>query len=203
MSSPSPSSARIEPNSHVVVGYTLRNATDEVLDSSDGEGGEPIVYVHGHGMLVPGLERALVGLAAGETKDIVVTPEWGFGERDEELVVEVDRKEMPRPDAVQPGDELVAESEDGEEAVMRVIEVKKDIVILDGNHPLAGQTLHYSVAIREVRPATPEEIAEAADGGDDDDHHHHDCDDPDHHHGSALDSAAPLAGEKGAEPAKN
>jgi FKBP-type peptidyl-prolyl cis-trans isomerase SlyD len=154
----------IEPNARVVLDYTLRDAEDDILDASDGEGGEPIVYVHGYGMLVPGLERALAGLAVGEQKDVVVEPEEGFGERDEELVLEIDRSEMPRPDAVEVGDELVAESPDGEEAVMRVIEVTDDAVVLDGNHPLAGETLRYSVVVRDVRPATEEEIEEAAAG---------------------------------------
>ncbi len=157
-----PTKATIEPNSRVVLDYTLRDADDDVLDASDVEDGEPIVYVHGYGMLVPGLEKALTGLAVGDEKDIVVPPEEGFGERDDELVLEVDRSEMPRPEAVAVGDELVAESPDGEEAVMRVIDVKPDAVILDGNHPLAGETLRYSIVVRDVRPATEEEIEEAA-----------------------------------------
>ena len=154
--------ATIEPNARVVLEYTLRDLDDDVLDTSSDEDGEPIVYVHGYGMLVPGLEKALAGLAAGDEKEVVVSPEEGFGERDEELVLEIDRSEMPRPDAVEVGDELVAESPDGDEAVMRVIEVKEDAVVLDGNHPLAGETLRYSIVVREVRPATEEEIEEAA-----------------------------------------
>jgi FKBP-type peptidyl-prolyl cis-trans isomerase SlyD len=156
----------IEPNSRVVLDYTLRDAADVVIDASEGEDGEPIVYVHGYGMIVPGLERALVGLAAGDTKDVVLSPEDAFGERDEELVIEVDRAEMPRPSSVSVGDELVAESEEGDEAVMRVVSVSEDAVVLDGNHPLAGETLRYSVIIREVRQATEEELALAASGFD-------------------------------------
>lgn len=156
--------ACIEPNTRVVLDYTLRDSEDDVLDASDAEEGEPIVYIHGYGMLVPGLEKALAGLKVGDTKEVVVSPEEGFGERDEELVLEVDRSEMPRPESVEVGDELVAESPDGEEAVMRVVEVKPDAVVLDGNHPLAGETLRYSVVVRDVRPATDDEIEEAASG---------------------------------------
>ncbi|MBX3208307.1 MAG: peptidylprolyl isomerase [Labilithrix sp.] len=159
--------ATIEPNARVVLEYTLRDADDDVLDASDAEDGEPIVYVHGYGMLVPGLEKALAGLAIGDEKDVVISPEEGFGERDEELILEIDRAELPRPSAVAVGDELVAESPDGEEAIMRVIEVKADAVVLDGNHPLAGETLRYSVVVRDVRPATAEEIEEAALGFED------------------------------------
>ncbi len=152
----------IEPNTRVVLDYTLRDDTDAVLDASSVKDGEPIVYVHGYGMLVPGLEKALTGMAVGDERTIVVAPEEGFGERDEELVLEVDRSEMPRPKDVKVGDEIIAESAEGDEAVMRVIEVNPDSVVLDGNHPLAGERLHYTVVIREVRPATDEEIGEAA-----------------------------------------
>jgi FKBP-type peptidyl-prolyl cis-trans isomerase SlyD len=152
----------IEPNARVVLRYTLRGENDDVIDTSEGPDGEPIVYVHGYGMLVPGLERALAGMRAGEKKEVLVSPEEGYGEHDEELVMEVDRSEMPRPDAVAIGDELVAESEEGEEAFVRVVDVKKDAVVLDGNHPLAGKALRYSVTIAEIRAATEAEIAEAA-----------------------------------------
>lgn len=153
---------RIEPNAHVVIDYTLRNDVGDVLDASDAEGGHPMVYVHGYGMLVPGLEKALVGLQVGAHQTIVVTPEEGFGERDDELVMEVDRGETPRPNTIAVGDELVMESPDGEEAVVRVTKVTEDTVTLDGNHPLAGITLHYEVRVREVRAATEEEIEDAA-----------------------------------------
>jgi FKBP-type peptidyl-prolyl cis-trans isomerase SlyD len=165
MSEPNEKDAsRIGPNSRVVVDYTLRNEVGEVLDASDADDGQPIVYVHGYGMLVPGLELALLGLASGDEREVVVPPESGFGEHDDELVIEIDRQEAPNPEKVAVGDELVAESEDGEEAIMRVVEVKDDAVVLDGNHPLAGQTLRYAIRVREIRPATEEEIASAAEG---------------------------------------
>src|SRR5690348_13817406 len=99
-----PAKTTIDSNARVVLDYTLRDIEDDVLDASEGEGGEPIVYVHGYGMLVPGLEKALVGLAVGDEREVVVPPEEGFGERDEELVLEIDRSEMPRPEAVEVGD---------------------------------------------------------------------------------------------------
>lgn len=152
----------IEPNAFVVLDYTLRDEDGDVIDASDDGDGEPITYVHGYGMIVPGLEKALLGLKAGDTKDVVVSPEEGYGDRDEELIVEVDRSEMPRPDKVEVGDEIVAESPEGDEAALRVIEIDGDTIVLDGNHPLAGETLRYSVIIREVRAASDAEITEAA-----------------------------------------
>lgn len=152
----------IQPNAHVVLDYTLRDDEGEVLDASDAEGGHPIEYVHGYGMLVPGLEAALIGLRAGDEREIVVPAEAGYGEYDDELVLELDRAEFPDPTAVQVGDEFVAESPDGDEVAMEVLEVKDDVIVVDANHPLAGVTLHYDVKVKSVREATQDEIEKAA-----------------------------------------
>lgn len=152
----------IQANARVVLEYELSDDSGEVVDASDQEGGEPIVYVHGYGMIVPGLELGIVGLKVGEEREVVVPPEAGFGDHDEELVLEVDRSDFPRPQEVKVGDEMVAESPEGEEAVMRVLEVKDDTVVVDANHPLAGKTLRYKVKVREIREGTEAEIAEAA-----------------------------------------
>ncbi len=174
----------IQPNLHVILDYELKGDDGELLDASEGEGGEPIRYVHGYGMLVPGLEAALVGLHAGDEREVVVPAEAGYGERDETLVLEIERSEFPDPAAVEEGDEFVAESPDGDEIAMNVVEVKGDLVIVDANHPLAGQTLHYKVKVREVRPATEEEVERAAADLDEAHEHVHgpDCD-HDHDHG--------------------
>jgi FKBP-type peptidyl-prolyl cis-trans isomerase SlyD len=74
----------------------------------------------------------------------------------------VDQQDFPDPKKITPGDEFVAESPDGDEVVMRVVELTKEGVIVDANHPLAGLTLHYQVSVREVRAATEDEIAQAA-----------------------------------------
>jgi FKBP-type peptidyl-prolyl cis-trans isomerase SlyD len=178
--------AVIQPNSFVTLDYVLTDTKGTILDKSEGEGGEPIRYVHGYGMLVPGLEAGLVGLGIGEKKKIVVPAEAGFGERDEELVLEIDRGEFPDPEKVVPGDEFVAESPDGEEVVMRVVELRDDSVMVDANHPLAGATLHYLVEVREVRDATEAEIEAAAAEFDDARHvHGEDCD-HDHDHSGLV-----------------
>ncbi len=168
----------IQPNKHVVLDYELRADDGDLLDASEAEGGEPIQYVHGYGMLVPGLEAALAGLRAGDERDIVVPAEAGYGEYDEDLVLEIERSEFPEPAAVAVGDEFVAESPEGEEIPMTVVEVKDDAVVVDANHPLAGLTLRYSVKVRDVREATEREIEEAAAALDDAHEHVHgpDCD---------------------------
>ena len=154
----------IQPNARVVLEYTLKDEKGTDLDSSDAEDGEPIVYVHGYGMLVPGLESALMGLEIGSVKDVTVPPDEGFGDRDDELVLEIDRGDFPDPKKVAIGDEFFAESPDGDEVPMRVVEVKTDTVVVDANHPLAGVTLRYAVVVKEVAQATDEEIAEVRPG---------------------------------------
>jgi FKBP-type peptidyl-prolyl cis-trans isomerase SlyD len=152
----------IQPNTHVTLDYELRDDGGDLVDASDADGGEPIRYVHGYGMLVPGLESALAGLKAGEEREVLVPAEAGYGEYDEGLVLEVDRGELPDPKAVNVGDELVAESPDGDDFTMSVLQVRDDVVVVDANHPLAGMTLRYNVRVRDVRPATDDEIGRAA-----------------------------------------
>jgi FKBP-type peptidyl-prolyl cis-trans isomerase SlyD len=155
---------RIGPNTFAEVDYVLEAEDGEVLDDSGAEGGEPLRYVHGYGMLVPGLEKRLSGLDAGERADIVVPPEEAYGLHDEELVFAVDRSDAPQADE---GDEVVLEDDDGEETVAHVVEVGDDELLVDANHPLAGLTLRYRVLVRDVREATAEELALAARAFDD------------------------------------
>jgi FKBP-type peptidyl-prolyl cis-trans isomerase SlyD len=153
---------KIQPNAFVSLDYTLSDEDGDLLDESGGEDGEPIDYVHGYGMLVPGLEAALVGLEAGDEREIIVSAEEGYGEHDEDLVLEVERSEFPDPEKVTEGDEFMAESPDGDDVPMRVVDVKGDSVVVDANHPLAGLSLHYKVKVLLVRKATEEEIESAA-----------------------------------------
>jgi len=168
----------IQPNTYVTLDYELRDDDGDLVDASEADGGEPIRYVHGYGMLVPGLEAALVGLCAGEERDVVVPAEAGYGEYDDALVLEVERGELPDPQAVSVGDELVAESPDGDELSLCVVEVRDDVVVVDANHPLAGVTLRYHVKVRDVRQATGDEIERAAADLDEAHEHVHgpDCD---------------------------
>jgi FKBP-type peptidyl-prolyl cis-trans isomerase SlyD len=175
----------IQPNAHVTLDYELRDEDGDLLDASEGDGGEPIRYVHGYGMLVPGLEAALVGLRNGDQRDVLVPADAGYGEYDDSLVLEIERDQLPDPRAVQVGDEFVAESPDGDEIAMNVVEVHDDRVLVDANHPLAGMTLRYNVKVVDVRPATEAEIERAASDLDEAHEHAHgpDCDhDHDHDH---------------------
>lgn len=162
----------------MTVQYELRDEDGELIDSSHEEGGEPINYVHGYGMLVPGLEAALAGLAEGDERDVDVPAEAGYGEYDDDLVIQIDRSEFPNPAAVAVGDEFVAEAPDGGEVELSVIEVADDHVLVDANHPLAGVALRYHIHVVSLRPATEAEIARAASDLDEAHEHVHgpDCD---------------------------
>jgi FKBP-type peptidyl-prolyl cis-trans isomerase SlyD len=172
----------IQPNSHVTLDYELRDDEGDLIDASEADDGEQIRYVHGYGMLVPGLEAALAGLHEGDEREVVVPAESGYGERDEALVMTLERSDLPEGD-LEVGDELVAESPDGDEIAMTVVEVHDTTVVVDANHPLAGATLRYQVKVREVRQATEEEIEQAAAELDEAHEHVHgpDCD-HDHDH---------------------
>lgn len=134
----------------------------DVFDA-DGEplqdGSTTMTAVFGYGSLLEAFEQRLEGLRAGDRRTIELPPERAYGRRNPKAIVEVDRSDFP-PD-VAPGDRFDAESEDGRPVVLQVLDVTEDAVILDTNHPLAGQRLRFEVEILEVRPATGEELAEA------------------------------------------
>lgn len=150
----------IAENVVVTLEYEL-TVDGEVVDSS--EEGDPIVFLQGSNQLVPGLENALPGLKAGESKEITVTPEEGYGEYDPDSIVEVARSEFPDDFPLEPGVEITVhtdESDDEFEDMMEatIVKVDKFVVTLNFNHPLAGKTLNFKVKVLELREATPEEI---------------------------------------------
>jgi FKBP-type peptidyl-prolyl cis-trans isomerase SlyD len=177
----------IGPNTYVTVDYELRDEDGDMLEASAEEGGAPIRYVHGYGMLVPGLEAALAGLREGDQREVVVPADAGYGEYDESLLLEVGRDELPDPTGVKVGDEFIAESPDGDEIAMSVVEIHDKQVVVDANHPLAGMTLRYQVRVLGVREATADEIEHAAAQLDEAHEHVHgpDCD-HDHDHDAPV-----------------
>lgn len=140
----------------VLMHYTLTNTAGETLDSS--RGGEPLAFLHGSGNIIPGLEKALLGKKAGDALKVTVSPAEGYGERHPELVQQVPRRMFQGIRDIKPGMSFNAESAQGPRQVV-VTQVAGDMVTVDGNHPLAGETLHFDVEITEVRAATAEEMA--------------------------------------------
>ena len=150
----------IKKNTVVNLAYCLKNSKGEVLDQS--EENQPFAYLHGTGQMVPGLEKELEGLAIGEKKEVTVPPSEGYGELVPSLRTEVQRANFPKGADIQPGMQFEGESEGqgSKRIVFEVIAVEGDKIIVDGNHPLAGQTLHFSVEIKAIREATQEELSQ-------------------------------------------
>ncbi len=139
----------------VLIHYTLKDDNGAVLDSS--AGGEPLAYIQGHGNLVPGLEKALEGKQGGHTLAITVSPADGYGNRDEALVQRVPKRSLQGSGEIRKGMQFQARTEDGMR-LFTVTGIAGDMVMLDGNHPLADQTLHFDVEVVSVREATTEEL---------------------------------------------
>lgn len=140
-----------------IIHYTLKNDAGEVLDSSDG--GEPLPYLHGANNIVPGLERELDGLKVGDTKDVDVAPEDGYGVVNPSMIQKVPRDAFPEDAPVEPGAQFMMQGEGGQPIPIWVTEVDAESVTIDANHPLAGQTLHFSIKVEAVRLPTEDEKA--------------------------------------------
>lgn len=146
---------QIAQNSVVAFHYTLTNDAGEVLDSSEGR--EPLTYLHGAGNIIPGLEKQLEGRVAGDKLQAQVAPEEGYGEIQPQLVQEVPRDAFQGVESVEPGMQFQAQTQGGP-LMVTVTQVEGDTVTVDGNHPLAGQSLNFDVEIAEVREASEEEV---------------------------------------------
>lgn len=146
---------KIERNRVVSIDYTLKGAGGLVLDRS--QEGSPLRYLHGNNNLIPGLEKALDGLEAGKTVSVSVPPEEGYGIRQDQLVQEVP-KSVFGDEALETGMQFQVQSDDGIH-VLTISEIRDETVIVDGNHPLAGETLNFDVKVVAVREASEEEIA--------------------------------------------
>jgi FKBP-type peptidyl-prolyl cis-trans isomerase SlyD len=148
----------IAPGQVAAIAFTLRNADGETLGEVSAD--EPVEYLHGRGNIVAGLERALAGSRAGDELVVRVAPEDGYGDVDPTKVQSVPREEFPPDVELEVGMQFGAEDEHGGEAVIWVKSIAADgTVTVDGNHPLAGQTLEYRVRVLGVRAATREELA--------------------------------------------
>lgn len=155
------SSPRLKVVDNIVVSleYVLKLDDGQVVDRSDGD--DPLEFLQGHGQIIPGLESSLYGMAAGEEKDVVVFPVDAYGDRDPENIEVMPRNRFPEDLALSVGANLqMRDQESGEVYEAFVTELIDDEqVVLDFNHPLAGETLYFHVKVSGLRPATVEEIS--------------------------------------------
>ncbi len=128
--------------------YTL-TVDGKVVDSSIGK--KPLEYVHGDTKFLPGLSKQIDGMKAGEEKNIILPPDEAYGKRDQNAIKEVPISSLPKEMKPEAGMPIQARYANGETAMVRIAEVKKDTVMMDMNHPLAGQTLNFKVRIVSIK----------------------------------------------------
>ena len=152
----------------VYIHYTLTDDQGEVLDRS--EPSSPLAYLYGSGNIIPGREKALAGKTKGDKLDVTIPPEEAYGLRRDELVQQLPRRMFKGIGDLKVGMRLHAQSDHGPQ-VVTVAQIAGDMVTIDANHALAGQTLRFAVEVAEVRAATAEEMSHGhvhGEGG----HHH-------------------------------
>ncbi len=142
-------------NMVVAFEYQLKDAFGEVLDSS--EKGEPMEYLHGVGGIIPGLEKAMEGRAVGESFQVIVPPEDAYGPHNPKMVQKVSRSNFGDQKEIELGMRFRVQTNIGPR-IVTIVDIEGDDVTLDGNHELAGETLHFDITVRNVRQPTPEEL---------------------------------------------
>jgi len=159
---------QISKNKVVAIDYTLTDKDGNLIDSSKNHG--PLMYIQGIGNLIPGLEKELEGKAKGDKVNAVIAPKDAYGERNESLCQEVPRAQFENAAEIEVGMQFEVDTDQGG-LVVTVTKVSDQTVTVDGNHPLAGIELHFDVMVKDIREASPEELAHGhvhGEGG----HHH-------------------------------
>lgn len=146
----------IEANRVVSIDYTVKDDDGKTIDTSEGR--EPLSFIFGNGSIIPGLEKELSGKSGGDEFSVSLNPDDGYGSYDDALILEVPKDRFDGAGEIQEGVQVQAEREDGGVQIMTVKTVGDATITLDGNHPLAGMTLHFDVSVRGVREATAEEL---------------------------------------------
>ncbi len=162
---------KVEDQKVVGIEYTLKNTEGEVIDSNSGE--DLLHFIQGSGNIVPGLERAMAGRTEGDRFEVRIVAADGYGEYDEERIRRIPRARIKNLGAVEEGMTLQMRGPHGEE-MLTVTSVSEEEIVADGNHPLAGQDLHFTIRVAEIRDATSEELEHGhvhEHGGHG--HHHH------------------------------
>ncbi len=141
--------AKADSGKTVRVDYTGRLNDGTVFDSSEGR--EPLEFVLGEGQVIPGFDQGVMGMETGDAKTITIPCENAYGPRQEDLVAEIDKGSFPPDMELTVGDMLRLQQPDGATIAATVAEIKDGSVVLDANHPLAGQDLTFDVKLVEIQ----------------------------------------------------
>lgn len=149
---------KIENNKAITLNYTLKDDKDTIIDESNNAS---FIYLHGANNIIPGLENALTGRVKDDKFNLVIQPEDAYGEYNPKITQVVDRAMFDTEQAgeLQVGMQFQSQAEDGAMMIITISEINGDQITIDGNHPLAGTTLHYDVHVVDVRDATEEELS--------------------------------------------
>ncbi|HEX6268818.1 MAG TPA: peptidylprolyl isomerase [Anaerolineales bacterium] len=139
----------------VAMEYSLR-VDNEEIDSSKGQ--DPLQFLAGHGNIISGLEREMIGMKVGESKDVIIPPSDGYGEFDEQAYMKVPLSEFPKDMTVEEGLELTVRDNAGQARYARIDNIEGETATLNFNHPLAGDELHFNVKVVSLREPTAEEL---------------------------------------------
>lgn len=138
--------------------FTLQLDDEQIIDTSEGQ--EPLVFLQGYSQIMPALQQAIIGMSVGDEKDVVVAPADGYGERDSDAFELVPLDTFPPELTLTLGMGLKLRDQMGQVHKVHVSDIRPDGVMVDFNHPLAGETLYFHVKIAALRAATPKELAE-------------------------------------------
>jgi FKBP-type peptidyl-prolyl cis-trans isomerase SlpA len=140
---------QVKENNTIKVNYTGKLSDGQVFDSSEGK--EPLEFTLGQGQIIPGFEKGVMDMKLNEKKTITIAKEEAYGEINDDLKQEVQKTELPEDITPKVGMGLISKTPDGKETNLRVIEVKAETVVIDGNHPLAGEALIFEVEVVGIK----------------------------------------------------
>ena len=132
----------------VSIEYTLTLEDKEVIDTN--VGGQPLTYVHGSNQIIPGLEKAMLGMQVGDSRNVTVEPEEGYGHTIEEAIIEVEKEQLP-PEVFKVGAQVQGQGQEGQVVRGQVTGIDGDTAVIDFNHPLAGKTLFFDIKVLDIK----------------------------------------------------
>ena len=143
----------------ITLHYTLKGTDGKVIETSKNK--EPLKYVHGQRMMIPGLEKELTGMKVGGEKSVTVKPEDAYGPVNKDAYQEIPKEKVPAS-GLKVGAMLTGQGPQGQPIQARVHQIKEKTVVLDFNHPMAGKTLNFDVEVVDIQPAPPPPAAKPA-----------------------------------------
>lgn len=140
--------SEVKQNDTVKVHYTGKLEDGKVFDSSADR--DPLEFKVGEGKIIPGFENAVIGMNVGDSKEFKIEPDDAYGQVRNDLFEEVSKQQLPEDLEPKVGMELLSKTPDGQELRVRVSEVKDESIVIDANHPLAGEELYFEIQLVDV-----------------------------------------------------